>query len=481
MTRVPSTTRRLARLLLVLPLLACKPACDFDAAPPTLGCDRVTLRIQPGQCVMISNPCFSPEYPDWNRFDSFRLCDAPEGLSLQTRTLPDSRARFVCASSTMARSEGVPVDYYYARGGDFGEGQFQVIVGASIDLFVFAAPPTVAPGETTRLLVAVAGNGRPPYSYSWSPAQWLDNPTIATPIASPLNTTTFTVTVTDQDGLTAQSAVTVTVGLGVNASATPSTIDPGQSTTLLAVPLSGTGPYTYSWTPTASLDNSALEAPTATPARSTRYTVVVTDANGEAGSGDVWVTVNLLVSASASPASVAGGDQSQLAAAVQGGSPPYTYSWTPAASLDDPSIPNPVANPPATTAYTVTVTDAAGTQVSAQTVVEVIPSSSLTACFTTEQTTFGPFAWDVQADGSCSTGPIATYRWWADFNFAGQLPTHVSASPLPPAFSYEEPGVYDVRLEVEDAMGNTHSVVVPITVIQDPPPRQDDEQQEEPR
>lgn len=35
----------------------------------------------------------------------------------------------------------------------------------------------------------------------------------------------------------------------------------------------------------------------------------------------------------------------------------YTYSWTPTAYLNDPNIPNPVATPPTTTVYTVTVTD----------------------------------------------------------------------------------------------------------------------------
>ena len=42
------------------------------------------------------------------------------------------------------------------------------------------------------------------------------------------------------------------------------------------------------------------------------------------------------------------------------GTPPYTYQWTPAASLDNPSVTNPVASPTSTTTYTLTVTDALG-------------------------------------------------------------------------------------------------------------------------
>jgi hypothetical protein len=42
---------------------------------------------------------------------------------------------------------------------------------------------------------------------------------------------------------------------------------------------------------------------------------------------------------------------------VLGGTPPLTYAWTPAASLSNPAIANPVATPNATTVYHVVVTD----------------------------------------------------------------------------------------------------------------------------
>ena len=41
--------------------------------------------------------------------------------------------------------------------------------------------------------------------------------------------------------------------------------------------------------------------------------------------------------------------------------PSYTYSWSPAAGLDDPTSPAPTADPGQTTVYTVTITDNAGT------------------------------------------------------------------------------------------------------------------------
>ncbi len=48
-----------------------------------------------------------------------------------------------------------------------------------------------------------------------------------------------------------------------------------------------------------------------------------------------------------------------LETAVTGNSGAVTYSWSPAAGLDDPTSPNPTANPAVTTTYTVTATDEA--------------------------------------------------------------------------------------------------------------------------
>ena len=45
---------------------------------------------------------------------------------------------------------------------------------------------------------------------------------------------------------------------------------------------------------------------------------------------------------------------------VSGGTPKYTYAWTPTVSLNYPDSSNPVASPTVTTTYTVSVRDAAG-------------------------------------------------------------------------------------------------------------------------
>jgi hypothetical protein len=52
-------------------------------------------------------------------------------------------------------------------------------------------------------------------TYSWSPAGSLDNANVATPLASPVGTTIYTVTVTDIEGCTAVDDVTVFVDNGL--------------------------------------------------------------------------------------------------------------------------------------------------------------------------------------------------------------------------------------------------------------------------
>ncbi len=97
--------------------------------------------------------------------------------------------------------------YYVSQGGSCGESS-----RAAITVIVNALPTvnagedkTTAPGSGVSLN-ATASQG----TYSWSPALGLSNPSILTPVASPLQTTTYTLTVTS-NGCSASDAVQVTV------------------------------------------------------------------------------------------------------------------------------------------------------------------------------------------------------------------------------------------------------------------------------
>ena len=69
-------------------------------------------------------------------------------------------------------------------------------------------PDTVFTGESTQLDVV---NGQTGWNYQWSPPDGLDNPNIKNPIATPDETTVYTVTVTDAEGCTSSGDVTAAV------------------------------------------------------------------------------------------------------------------------------------------------------------------------------------------------------------------------------------------------------------------------------
>lgn len=108
------------------------------------------------------------------------------------------------------------------------------------------------------------------------------------------------------------------------------------------------------------------------------HSVNTTDANGCAGEDEIIIAVKEVpeVTATAEPAAIAGGETSQLNATGAA-----TYTWSPAESLDDPTIANPVASPAETITYTVTGTGINGCLASAEVVVTVAGVASFPPAF----------------------------------------------------------------------------------------------------
>lgn len=61
-----------------------------------------------------------------------------------------------------------------------------------------------------------------------------------------------------------------------------------------------------------------------------------------------------------------------------GGTGPYTYSWSPGGTLDNPANANPLATPPVSTMYTLTVTDQLGCTSIDSVLLTIVPNSSST-------------------------------------------------------------------------------------------------------
>ncbi|MBL4656764.1 MAG: right-handed parallel beta-helix repeat-containing protein, partial [Flavobacteriales bacterium] len=138
----------------------------------------------------------------------------------------------------------------------------------------------------------------------------------------------------------------------------------------------GTPPYTYTWSPSATLDDTTIANPTATPTSTTTYIVRVDDASGCSKTDTVIIVVNAGLIADAGPdVAICSGSNVTIGGSPTaiGGTSPYTYSWTPAFTLNDGTIANPTAGPLATTIYDLIVTDIVGC-VDTDTVIVVIPT-----------------------------------------------------------------------------------------------------------
>ena len=237
---------------------------------------------------------------------------------------------------------------------------------------------TLCRGSSTELSAAVRG-GSPPYVYSWSPLQGLSSGTIPNPRATPAVTSTYTLTVTDAVGCVAQGSVDVAI-------LDPPVVDAGADVSLCSgsqISLNarisgGSPPYKFTWSPATGLSSARSLNPNVSVVSTTVYTLTATDTRGCVATDvvTVFATSSPVVRAGAD-VTICSGNSYQIPAQATGGTPPYSWRWTPAFGLDNASIPTPTAAPTSSTQYTVMVTDARGCTASDQVTVSVAPAPGI--------------------------------------------------------------------------------------------------------
>jgi len=149
--------------------------------------------------------------------------------------------------------------------------------------------PTISTAQAVCLGSSVpllAGGGS---TYTWTPATGLSSTGIDNPVATPANTTTYTVTVAN-GACTATDNVVVTVNpLPTGSAIGATTINIGESTTLGVT--NATAGATYIWSPASSLSCSICADPVATPTTTTWYKVTIKDNAGCSIDDSVMVDV----------------------------------------------------------------------------------------------------------------------------------------------------------------------------------------------
>ncbi|WP_262697058.1 T9SS type A sorting domain-containing protein [Chitinophaga alhagiae] len=203
-------------------------------------------------------------------------------------------------------------------------------------------------GGSNGAIDLTPAGGTSPYTFDWGDG-------ITTEDRTDLAAGAYSVTITDANSctITVNATVTQPTALTTTVAAQADVSCHGGSDGSATVAASGgTGSYTYSWYPSGGTGTSASGLAAGS------YTITVTDANG------CEATQNVTISAPAAPlAAVAasqenvscnGGASGSATVSVSGGTPGYTYSWSPSGGADA------IATGLSAGSYTVTVTDANG-------------------------------------------------------------------------------------------------------------------------
>ena len=279
-------------------------------------------------------------------------------------------------------------------------------------------------GSSTGSVDLTVADGTSPYGYTWSNGATSED---LTNVADG----TYNVTITDNNGCQTTNTITLTApsSLSVTVSGNDASCEGVCDGDATATPIGGTGPFTYVWD-----DPGAQTGATASALCDGSIGVVVTDANGCTTSGSTTISnssgITVSTTSTNSTCSMANGSAT---ASPSGGTGPYTYLWTPT-SLTTQSISSISAG-----AYDVTVTDAAGCQVSTTEMVTDVSTLAISIGVVTDVTCNGGTNGRVTSTASGGAGGY-TYSW------TGSSSTSSIASGVPA-------GTYTVT--VTDASGCT--------------------------
>lgn len=221
-------------------------------------------------------------------------------------------------------------------------------------------------------LNAKGGDG----TYTWSPPNGLSCTDCPNPIATPSQTTRYSVRSINDGGCDISDTIEVKVRVATIDAGNDTAICSGSSTTLTP-----SGGVAYIWSPAEGLSCVSCKQPIASPTVTTTYYAIGTDEFGCIGVDSVTVRVGKPIADAGADTSVCKGGSVQLHSSAG-----LSYSWTPAVGLSCTDCQSPIANPLITTTYHVTVTLVAGCIATDSVKVEVLEvhpdaGSDTTICY----------------------------------------------------------------------------------------------------
>ncbi len=158
-----------------------------------------------------------------------------------------------------------------------------------------------------------------------------------------------------------------------------------------SVTLNITGANTYTWSPASGLSNTSGISVIASPTVTTTYTIT---GNACTATATITVTVDSLPVITFSPPSPVSYCSGQTITLIAGGA--SSYQWDPSTGLNDTTGDTVIANPTATTTYTITGTGSDGCTATGTEVVSVIPSPNTPTFHQHEDTLVSSSEYDNQ-------------------------------------------------------------------------------------
>ncbi len=167
----------------------------------------------------------------------------------------------------------------------------------------------------------------------------------------------YYVTVTNAGGCSNKDSTTIVVNPAPLASTSfaNASICLGDSIQLIAA-----GGPPYNWIPPAGLSNATIFNPKASPAQTTIYSVIVTNALGCADTATSTITLTSLATVNAGPdKAILKGQRIQLSGTATGQG--ISYTWSPPLYIDDIYSAQPFVNPPSDISYILTAVSGCNT------------------------------------------------------------------------------------------------------------------------
>lgn len=308
-----------------------------------------------------------------------------------------------------------------------------------VDLFSFSLPQNEII-KCSGVPVNLNPGGNPNYTYSWSPSSTLNNFEIANPIANPIETTEYCVTVTSGN-CTEEACVTVIVpDIPLMADFSYNISDCIDEA---VIQFNDESQYSlgniieWNWTFSNGM-TSNLEAPILTIDENIilEVTLEVVTEDGCEASFTNEIEINLLEIGIPNQLVLCDGNPIQL---NPGGNPNHSYSWSPSAGLTNDDIASPFAFPLSTTIYTVEISD--GDCEVIQTIEVVVPTVPLIPDFSLIIDDCTDVAViDFEDQSTFSPGQIVSWNW----QFSNGDSSDISA----PSITIDESQTLVVDLEV---------------------------------